>query len=38
MKKKKDIYDELVIQIRLLVFLGFALGLVLGLLIGGLFL
>ena len=34
MKKKKDIYDELVIQIRLLVFLG----LVLGLLIGELFL
>ena len=38
MKKEKDIYDELVVQIRLLVFLGFILGLVLGLLLGELFL
>ena len=30
MKKKKDIYDELVIQIRLLVFLGLVLGLLIG--------
>ena len=33
-KKERDIYDELSIQIRLLVFLGFILGLMLGLLIG----